>query len=45
MEAACEKLVGKHDFLGFSALKKSKKSTIRTIDSIKIEGNPGTGMV
>ena len=41
MEAACEKLVGKHDFLGFSALKKSKKSTIRTIDSI----NPGTGMV
>lgn len=45
MEAACEKLVGKHDFLGFSALKKSKKSTIRTIDSIKIEGDPGTGMV
>lgn len=36
MEAACEKLVGTHDFLGFSALKKSKKSTERTIDEITI---------
>lgn len=41
MEAACEKLVGTHDFLGFSALKKSKKSTERTIDELTItqEGN------
>lgn len=36
MEAACELLEGTHDFLGFSALKKSKKSTERRIDSIKI---------
>lgn len=37
MEAACEKLVGSHDFMGFSALKKSKKSTVRQIESITIE--------
>ncbi|MEG1504536.1 MAG: tRNA pseudouridine(38-40) synthase TruA [Enterococcus sp.] len=37
MNEACEKLEGTHDFIGFSALKKSKKSTIRTIDSITIE--------
>ncbi|GAB2499987.1 tRNA pseudouridine(38-40) synthase TruA [Alkalibacterium psychrotolerans] len=37
MQAACDKLIGKHDFIGFSALKKSKKSTIRTLDSITIE--------
>ena len=36
MEAACELLEGTHDFRGFSALKKSKKSTERRIDSIKI---------
>ena len=36
MEAACELLEGTHDFLGISALKKSKKSTERRIDSIKI---------
>ncbi|MDP8584053.1 tRNA pseudouridine(38-40) synthase TruA, partial [Listeria innocua] len=32
-----EKLVGTHDFIGFSALKKSKKSTVRTIDELSIE--------
>lgn len=37
MEQACAKLVGEHDFLGFSALKKSKKSTVRTIESITIK--------
>lgn len=37
MEAACEVLVGSHDFLGFSALKKSKKSTVRRIDAITIQ--------
>lgn len=36
MKAACEQLQGTHDFLGFSALKKSKKSTERTIASIEI---------
>ncbi len=41
MNKACRKLIGKHDFLGFSALKKSKKSTVRTIEDITIhqEGN------
>lgn len=41
MNEACEKLIGTHDFIGFSSLKKSKKSTVRTIDEIKIqrEGN------
>ncbi|SIN93546.1 tRNA pseudouridine38-40 synthase [Carnobacterium alterfunditum] len=37
MNEACNKLVGKHDFIGFSSLKKSKKSTVRTIDEIKIQ--------
>lgn len=37
MQAASEKLIGTHDFISFSALKKTKKSTVRTIDSIKIE--------
>ena len=36
MNKACDKLVGKHDFIGFSSLKKSKKSTVRTINEIKI---------
>lgn len=37
MNQACEKLVGTHDFIGFSALKKSKKSTVRTIEKLSIE--------
>ncbi len=37
MEKACKLLVGTHDFLAFSSLKKSKKSTIRRIDHISIE--------
>ncbi|MFV0557671.1 MAG: tRNA pseudouridine(38-40) synthase TruA [Enterococcus sp.] len=37
MEQACQKLVGEHDFIGFSALKKSKKSTVRTINELSIE--------
>ncbi len=37
MEQACKKLEGSHDFLGFSALKKSKKSTVRTIEKIAVE--------
>ena len=41
MNEACQKLVGKHDFIGFSSLKKSKKSTVRTINEITLhqEGN------
>lgn len=41
MQEACQLLIGKHDFLGFSSLKKTKKSTVRTIESISIqkEGN------
>ncbi|CAM3217979.1 tRNA pseudouridine(38-40) synthase TruA [Vagococcus fessus] len=37
MQAACDKLVGEHDFIGFSSLKKTKKSTVRTINSIAID--------
>ncbi|MBF8808627.1 MAG: tRNA pseudouridine(38-40) synthase TruA [Enterococcus lacertideformus] len=36
MEKACQKLTGIHDFIGFSALKKSKKTTVRTIQEITI---------
>lgn len=41
MNEVCKKLVGTHDFIGFSSLKKSKKSTVRTIEEITIhmEGN------
>jgi len=41
MNEACRKLVGTHDFIGFSSLKKMKKSTVRTVDEITIqkEGN------
>ena len=35
--AAC--FVGKHDFKAFTSNKKSKKSTVRTIESIAIERN------
>lgn len=37
MNEACRKLAGKHDFLGFSSLKKTKKSTVRTIEELSIE--------
>ena len=37
MNEACSKLVGTHDFIGFSSLKKSKKSTVRTINEITIQ--------
>ncbi|MGX7149902.1 tRNA pseudouridine(38-40) synthase TruA [Enterococcus ureasiticus] len=41
MNKACRKLTGTHDFIGFSSLKKTKKSTTRTINEISIqkEGN------
>ncbi len=34
---AAEQLTGAHDFAAFTSAKKSKKSTVRTIDSITIE--------
>lgn len=36
MREACKSLIGTHDFIGFSSLKKTKKSTIRRIDEISI---------
>uniref|UniRef100_UPI00403F9B40 tRNA pseudouridine(38-40) synthase TruA n=1 Tax=Candidatus Enterococcus willemsii TaxID=1857215 RepID=UPI00403F9B40 len=37
MNEACEKFIGTHDFIGFSALKKTKKSTVRTIHELTIQ--------
>ncbi|MGX7243755.1 tRNA pseudouridine(38-40) synthase TruA [Enterococcus quebecensis] len=37
MNEACRKLIGSHDFIGFSSLKKTKKSTVRTIDELSIQ--------
>ena len=37
MREAAEQLLGKHDFKGFSSVGRSKKSTVRTIHSIRIE--------
>ena len=37
MRKAAEVLVGTHDFKAFTSTKKSKKSTVRTIESISIE--------
>ncbi len=37
MQRAADYLVGTHDFKAFTSTKKSKKSTVRTIDSICIE--------
>ncbi|MBQ8541575.1 MAG: tRNA pseudouridine(38-40) synthase TruA [Clostridia bacterium] len=37
MKKAASYLKGEHDFVGFSSLKKVKKSTIRTIYDVKIE--------
>ena len=41
MKEAAKKLVGTHDFIGFSSVKKTNKSTTRTIEEISIvkEGN------
>lgn len=37
MKKAASCIVGEHDFVGFSSLKKVKKSTVRTIYDIRIE--------
>lgn len=39
--AACEKLTGEHDFIGFSSLKKSKKSTVRKLEAISFQQQDG----
>ncbi len=39
MEKAAELLVGEHDFIGFSAVKKTNKSTVRKIEKIEIVKN------
>lgn len=41
MRRAALKLIGTNDFIGFSSLSKSKKSTVRTINSIEITDNDG----
>lgn len=37
MQEAARKLEGKHDFFGFSALRKTKKSTVRKVEKIVIQ--------
>ena len=37
MEEAAAHLLGTHDFLAFSSLKRSKKSTVRTLREIRLE--------
>lgn len=36
MNEACQQLLGEHDFIGFSALKKTKKSTVRKLEELSI---------
>lgn len=37
MQTAADKMCGEHDFQAFTSAKKGKKSTVRRVDSIKIE--------
>ncbi len=39
MQAAAEMLIGEHDFIGFSSLKKTKKSTTRKISNVEFIQN------
>ncbi len=41
MRACAELFLGTHDFLAFSSLKKSKKSTVRTVEKIEISDRDG----
>ena len=43
MRSAAEKLLGRHDFKGFSSAGRSKKSTVRTVNFIEI--TEGTGVI
>ncbi len=37
MRLAARELTGRHDFFGYSSLKKTKKSTVRTLESVSVE--------
>jgi tRNA pseudouridine38-40 synthase len=41
MKKASQKLLGTHDFHGFSSVGKTKKSTVRTVNSVEIAENDG----
>ena len=41
MRSAAKLFIGRHDFKGFSSLGRTKKSTIRTVNSIEIEEENG----
>ena len=41
MKSAAKLLLGTHDFKGFSSVKKTNKSTVRTINSLEITQNDG----
>ncbi len=41
MKTAAEKLLGTHDFHGFSSVGKTKKSTVRTVNSVDITETDG----
>ena len=41
MRTAAELFIGQHDFAAFSSVKRSKKSTVRTITKIEIQQNAG----
>ncbi len=41
MREAARLLLGEHDFLGYSSLKRSKKSTVRRLDKIEITEDSG----
>ena len=41
MKSTAKKLLGTHDFSGFSSVGKTKKSTVRTVNFINIEENDG----
>lgn len=45
MKTAARYLLGTHDFKAFTSSKKSKKSTVRTVDEIKIEKTASTSML
>lgn len=44
MRRAAEYLLGTHDFKAFTSNKKGKKSTVRTLDEIRIEKTAGVSM-
>lgn len=41
MQQAAELIIGEHDFIGFSSLKKTKKSTVRTVTDLTISQENG----